>query len=101
MKLSGKSMALMTIASRTGGRVALGATISPSPTSRMVRGPITVRLEPCGAATARLVDPDGKPVAGRIYATSRITMVVTPGPPSIAPGRPRLLSADEADLNDV
>ncbi len=27
-------------------------------------GPVTIRLEPCGAARARVVGPDGKPVAG-------------------------------------
>jgi hypothetical protein len=42
-------------------------------------GPVTVRLEPCGSARARLVGPDGKPVAQHEVPAS---MVVTPGPPS-------------------
>ncbi len=29
-------------------------------------GPVTVRLEPCGAARARIVGPDAKPVASRL-----------------------------------
>ena len=29
-------------------------------------GPVTIRLEPCGAARARVVGPDGKPVAGAL-----------------------------------
>ena len=53
--LSSKSIALMTVANRTGG-VAVGATVGFSGRS-MTRGPITVHLEPCGSATARLVDP--------------------------------------------
>jgi hypothetical protein len=76
--LSGKSIALMTIASQT-GRVAVGATVSFSGKS-LVRGPITVRLEPCGAAGARIVDDSGKPVAGRL-PDADITMVDIPGPP--------------------
>lgn len=51
-------------------------------------GPITVRLEPCGLATARLVDPKGKPLAG-YRDPYLISMVVTPGPDR--------LSRDEAD----
>ena len=48
---------------------------------------VTVRLEPCGTATARLVDADGRPVAG--YRDELlISMVVTPGPEPAQP-RPR------------
>ena len=41
-------------------------------------GPITVRLDPCGKAKARLVDPAGKPIAGR-RDSYLIGIVVTPG----------------------
>ena len=42
-------------------------------------GPITVRLEPCGMAKARLVNLSGNPVAAyRAY----VELVVTPGPVS-------------------
>ena len=67
-------------------------------------GPVTVRLEPCGAAKARLVDPDGKPVARAIHATCMITMVVTPGPPLQLPehkDKTGLLAADEDDLTQI
>lgn len=100
VNLSGKSIALMTLASRT-GRVAPGATISFSNRS-MVRGPITVRLEPCGAARARLVDPEGEPVAGRLPRGFSITMVVTPGSPrGVASEKAGILLADEAELSRV
>jgi hypothetical protein len=98
--LSSKSIALMTIANRT-GRVGVGATIAFSDKS-MARGPITVRLEPCGAAGARFVDPEGKPVAGRLPRDFSIRMVVTPGPPrSRAPEQAGLLFADDTELNQV
>jgi hypothetical protein len=42
-------------------------------------GPVTVRLEPCGTARARLVASDGKPL-GRYDARALASMVVTPGP---------------------
>ncbi len=44
--------------------------------------PVTVRLQPCGAARARLVDAAGKPVAGSrdAYGSHMTMMVVTPGP---------------------
>ncbi len=99
LNLSGKSIALMTLADRT-GRVASGATISFSDMAT-ARGPITVRLEPCGAATARILDPDGRPVAGRLPRES-LTMVVTPGPPySNVPDKSGRLFAEEADLSGV
>ena len=55
----------------------LGAVVNLSVKSA-AGGPVTVRLEPCGAARARLVDPDGKPVVGRL-PRGIVTMVVTPG----------------------
>jgi hypothetical protein len=59
----------------------LGATVLLS--GRMAAsGPVTVRLQPCGAAQARLVDSASKPVArSRDTHGSHMTMmVVTPGP---------------------
>jgi protocatechuate 3,4-dioxygenase beta subunit len=64
-------------------------------------GPVTIRLEPCGAAKARVVDNGGKPVAARL-AHRIITMLVTPGQPSsLAKDKAGLLSADETGLNEV
>lgn len=59
----------------------LGATVRLSGKSA-ADGPVTVRLEPCGSALARLVDADGKPVARSRdgYGSSMTMMVVTPGP---------------------
>ncbi len=75
VNLSGKSIAVMTIATNT-GRVAVGATVRFSGESR-TRGPITVRLQPCGAARARVVDPTGKPRAA-YRDPFMFSMVVTP-----------------------
>jgi hypothetical protein len=41
---------------------------------------MTVRLEPCGSARARLVTTDGKPLE-RYAAAGLVSLVVTPGPP--------------------
>jgi hypothetical protein len=43
-------------------------------------GPVSVRLEPCGSARARIVDAAGKPFAGRLPLRT-LTMVVTPVQP--------------------
>jgi len=42
-------------------------------------GPVTVRLQPCGTAKARLLDTSGKPLVA-YRGSSLIAMVVTPGP---------------------
>ncbi len=63
-------------------------------------GPVTVRLEPCGAAKARVVGPDGKPVAGRL-PQHLIQMIVTPGIPFSRFDKTGLSAADHADLNEV
>jgi RNA polymerase sigma factor (sigma-70 family) len=78
----------------------LGATVRL--TGKMsAGGPVTVRLEPCGLAMARLVGPDGRPVTGQPRGVS-VTMVVTPGPPTgSAPLRAGALAADEAVLSRV
>jgi hypothetical protein len=63
------------------------------------RGPITVCLEPCCAAQARLVGADGIPVAGHAPREMIITMVVTPGSPyHAAQDTAGLLFAAEPDL---
>jgi hypothetical protein len=53
----------------------LGATVRVSG-KLAAGGPIHVRLEPCGTAKVRFVDPDGKPVADYPLI---ISMIVTPG----------------------
>jgi hypothetical protein len=78
----------------------LGATARVS--GKLASGePITVRLEPCGTATARLVGPDGKPVAGfdGLRRSTMIAMVVTPGP--MARGQARNSGALIADYASV
>ena len=65
----------------------LGATAMLSGKS-VAGGPVTVRLEPCGTAMARLVGPDGKLLGGRLRGVS-ITMAVTPGPPRLGTGAGR------------
>ncbi len=80
----------------------LGAVVKLSVKSAAT-GPITVRLEPCGSAQARIVEPDGKPITKPVRDLT-ITMVVTPGParnnyPSDkATGE---LSADEGRLTEL
>jgi protocatechuate 3,4-dioxygenase beta subunit len=58
---------------------------------------VVIRLEPCGMAVARLVDPGGKPVAG-FRAGRLIAMAVTPGASSRVPGQQGQLTADEEML---
>ncbi len=75
----------------------LGATVRVSG-KMATQGPVTVRLEPCGQAMARLVGPDAKPVTRPDRGVS-VTMVVTPGPPSnSAEVRAGALAADEGGL---
>jgi hypothetical protein len=65
------------------------------------QGPVTVRLEPCGLAMARLVGPNGKPVTGQPRGVN-VTMVVTPGPPDrSAQVRAGALAADEDLLSRI
>lgn len=58
----------------------LGATVRVSG-KMAAQGLLTVRLEPCGHAMARLVGPDGQPVTGQPPGVTMM-MVVTPGPPA-------------------
>jgi RNA polymerase sigma factor (sigma-70 family) len=55
----------------------LGATVL-LPRQAVTGEPLTVRLQPCGTAQARLVDTKGQPVAG-YRAQYLILMTVTPG----------------------
>jgi beta-lactamase regulating signal transducer with metallopeptidase domain/protocatechuate 3,4-dioxygenase beta subunit len=61
-------------------------------------GPVTVRLEPCGTARARLVTSDGKPVE-RYDARTLASLVVTPGPvDQRRPAKVGPLFAEEANV---
>ena len=68
-------------------------------------GPVTVRLEPCGRARARLVNPAGKPVARSrdAYTSHRTMLVVTPGPDpsSQAEADRKLLAADLGSVVEI
>jgi hypothetical protein len=78
----------------------LGATVRFSGRSGS-GGPITVRLEPCATARARLVDPEGKPV-DRHRAASLMTMIVTPGSMyRRKPAQDEPLFADEGALYEL
>ncbi len=61
----------------------LGATMHLSDKSG-AGGPVTVRLEPCGTAKARLVDAKSRPLGG--YRDELLfAMMITPGPSSADP----------------
>ena len=60
-------------------------------------GPVTVRLEPCGTAPARLVTADGKPL-DRYDARALVSMVVTPGRRAGEPANDGPLFAEEAGV---
>jgi len=78
-----------------------GATLNVSGKSAK-DGPVTVRLEPCGAAKARLVDSAGKPVTQYRLGPLFITMVVTPGPTRRATQQnTEQLFADEGPLSRI
>jgi protocatechuate 3,4-dioxygenase beta subunit len=78
----------------------LGATANLSGKSP-ARGPVTIRLQPCGTAKARLVDASGKPLAG-YRGSSLIAMVVTPGPYPVGQQENETrLTADVATLAGV
>jgi hypothetical protein len=74
----------------------LGATVRVS--GKMAgQGPVTVRLEPCGQAMARLVGPDGRPVTGQTLGAI-VMMVVTPGPPPFPKESKEEIPRAEEDL---
>jgi RNA polymerase sigma factor (sigma-70 family) len=63
---------------------------------------VTVRLQPCGQAKARVVGPDGQPVAGFALG-SHFEILATPGPPNLTrrkEDQPKLL-ADAGDMVNV
>jgi RNA polymerase sigma factor (sigma-70 family) len=57
--------------------------------------PVTVRLAPCGRATARLVDDAGKPLKDYLPRGGLLRIVVTPGPPFHEAARKGVVAADE------
>ncbi len=78
----------------------LGATVN-LPGKHSPGGPVTVRLEPCGTAQARLVGPDGKALGG-FSRPWLISMVVTAGAHAgIKARKEGILFADEARLPSV
>jgi RNA polymerase sigma factor (sigma-70 family) len=78
----------------------LGAT-AHLPGKSAAGGPVSIRLEPCGTATARLIDPGGKPIAGA-RGSRQIAIVVTPGPsPNRAQPIDDRLAADVASADGI
>jgi RNA polymerase sigma factor (sigma-70 family) len=75
-----------------------GATLEAS--GKQAGADVTVRLQPCGRARARLVGPDGKPVAKE---SPWLEIIATPGPPesSREPNDWVALSADAAVMAAV
>jgi len=57
---------------------------------------VTNRLSPCGRATVRFVDGDGKPLKDRLLRDVLLQVVVTPGPTYDEALRKGTLAADEA-----
>ncbi len=78
----------------------LGATVSFA--GRMASsGKVNVRLEPCGSAWLRLVDPHGKPLA-RFTPARMVLMVVTPGAVGVGLGQKEYpLLADQATMSQI
>ena len=71
----------------------LGATVRVSG-KMAAQGPVTVRLEACGVAKARLVGADGQPVTGQPRGVE-VMMVITPSSPAgSAEARGGALAAD-------
>jgi len=79
----------------------LGATVNLSGRSDP-GGPITIRLESCGTAKARLVDSSGKPLA-EYRDPYLLSMVVTPGPSRFSRDKAdqSRLAADQDDLSRI
>jgi hypothetical protein len=82
----------------------LGATACFSGKSAL-SGPVTVRLDRCGQARARLVNPAGKPVARLrdAYTSYSCMMIVTPGPhpSSQAEADRKHLAADQGSVVEI
>jgi RNA polymerase sigma factor (sigma-70 family) len=78
----------------------LGAVVN-LPIKSGAGAPVPVRLEPCGAARARFVDPAGKPVTGRLTRELTLTMVITPGPVSATTLPAGLVAAEQADVRAI
>jgi RNA polymerase sigma factor (sigma-70 family) len=78
----------------------LGATVRFS--GKQAGGaPIVVKLKPCATATARLVGPGGKPLAGYQHP-SLISMVVTPGEfNGVKSQKDRTTLADQDTLTNI
>ena len=65
-------------------------------------GPLTIRLDPCGTATARLVDAQGRAIAGD-RNTSLVDLIVTPGPDRLSrdPEGAKRLDGEAASLESI